>query len=159
MELPSSTLHQSSILVHRKQLSMMPRSRGGGYVPLARGGRGAGSAPPEDGSVDDLGDRRGAPRARVANSGENRNSAEMEAAFASFSPSSAAASSSETVAVQIRTPDASPRARPVVTLSYDSPLNTEVPQLTASQRPSPGNSSQGVISPKVCNWTVRRCCL
>ena len=136
---------------------MMPRSRGGGYVPLCRGGRGAGSAPPEDGSVDDLGDRRGAPRARVANSGQNANSAEMEAglevAFASFSQSSAAASSSETAAVQLRTPDASPRPRAPVaaTLSYDSSPGTEVSQLRASQRSSPGNSSQGIISPTVAS--------
>ena len=134
--------NQSSILVDRKQLSMMSRSRGGGYVPLGRGGRGADSAPPENGSVDDLGDRRGAPRARVANSGQNGNSAEMEAAFASFSPSSAAASSSETAGAPPRTPDASRCPRPAVaaTLSYDSSPGTDVSQLRLSQRPSPGNS-------------------
>ena len=114
--------------------------RGGGPVPLGRGGRGAGSALPGDQSDDDVGYRRGAPRARVANSGQNANSAEMErhgvgldVAFAPLSQSSAAASSSETAAVQPRTPDASPRTRPgtVATLSYDSSPNTEVSQLKA----------------------------
>ena len=131
----------------------------GGPVPLGRGGRGAGSALPGDQSDDDVGYRRGAPRARVANSGQNANSAEMErhgveldVAFAPISQSSAAASSSETAAVQPRTSDASLRTRPgtVATLSYDSSSNTEVSQLKASQRTSPGNSS--LCEELLCAW-------
>lgn len=121
----------------------------GGPVPLGRGGRGAGSALPGDQFDDDVGYRRGDPRARVANSGQNANSAEMErlgveldVAFAPFSQSSSAASSSETAAVQPRTPDAS--------LSYDSSPNTEVSQLKASQRTSPGNSS--LCEELLCAW-------
>ena len=143
---------------------MMPRSRGGGPVPLGRAGRGAGSALPGDQFDDDVGYRRGDPRARVANSGQNANSAEMErlgveldAAFAPFSQSSSAASSSETAAVQPRTSDASLRTRPgtVATLSYDSSSNTEVSQLKASQRTSPGNSSlceELLCEELLCAW-------
>ena len=77
----------------------------------------------------------------------------LDVAFAPFSQSSAAASSSETAAVQLRIPDASPRTRPgtVATLSYDSSPNTKVSQLKASQRTSPGNSSQGIISSTIIN--------
>ena len=130
----------------------MSRSRGGGG-PVGLGGRGAGVQ-----SNDDVGNRRGAPRPRLPISGQNANSAEMErqgvdfdTAFVGFSQSSAAASSSETAAVQLRTPEASPRARPstATTLSYDSSPGTEVSQLKSSQRNSPGNSSLGMNSPTV----------
>ena len=82
-----------------------------------------------------------------------RHGVELDVAFAPFSQRSAAASSSETAAGQLRTPDASPRNHPgtVATLSYDSSPNIEVSQLKASQRTSPGNSSQGIISPTVIN--------
>ena len=83
-----------------------------------------------------------------------RHGVELDVAFAPFSQRSAAASSSETAAVQLRTPDASPRPRAPVaaTLSYDSSPNTDVSQLrAASQISSPGNSSQGIISPTVAS--------
>ena len=82
---------------------------------------------------------------------------ELDVAFAPFSQSSSAASSSETAAVQPRTSDASLRTRPgtVATLSYDSSSNTEVSQLKASQRTSPGNSSlceELLCEELLCAW-------